>query len=133
VLALAAVRLGARSAVGVDIEPAAVAATTANAARNGLADQVCAVSTPLAELTGSFDVVLANIGLDVLVELAPDVERLLAPGAWIGLSGISPTQEWRLAAGFPFANVIATPRLDDWSAVILVHSAKEESHDHPPR
>lgn len=54
VLAIAAVILGARTAVGVDVDPAAVAATRANAARNGVADRVVVVAD-LADLAASAD------------------------------------------------------------------------------
>jgi ribosomal protein L11 methyltransferase len=120
VLALAAVRLGAASAVGIDVEPAAVAATRANAERNGLAPQVTAQATSLEELPGTFDVVLANIGQDVLIALAPEIERRLAPGGWLGLSGISPAQVSRVGAAYTETRVVATPQLDDWSAIVGV-------------
>jgi ribosomal protein L11 methyltransferase len=120
VLALAAVRMGAASAVGIDVDPAAVAATRANAERNGLAPQVTAQATPLEELPGTFDVVLANIGQDVLIALAPEIERHLAPGGWLGLSGISPAQVSRVGVAFDATRIVATPQLDDWSAIVGV-------------
>ncbi len=118
VLALAAVRLGAASAVGIDIEAAAITATQANAVRNGLAAQVTALPTPLQALTGRFDVIVANILQQTLLDLAADIEARLLPGGWLGLSGISPAQISRLSAAFPNTNVIATPRLDDWAAIL---------------
>jgi ribosomal protein L11 methyltransferase len=119
VLALAALKLDAAAVVGIDLEAAAVEATLANAQRNGLADRVQASPTPLQELPGQFDVVLANIGLEVLLELAVDLERHLAPGGWLGLSGISPAQVSRLSAAFPSLTVVETPQLDDWAAVVI--------------
>jgi ribosomal protein L11 methyltransferase len=118
VLALVAVRLGAASAVGIDVDPAAVAATEANAARNGLARKVSAQATPLQELPGTFDVILANIGQEVLIALAPEIERRLKPGGWLGLSGISPAQASRTGAAYPATRIVATPQLDDWSAIL---------------
>lgn len=120
VLALAAVRLGAASALGIDIDPAAVSATRANAKRNRLSTRVCASPTPLQEVRGSFDVVLANIGLEALLSLAADMERRLAPGGWIALSGISPAQVPRLAAAFTAIEVVSPPQLDDWAALVGV-------------
>jgi ribosomal protein L11 methyltransferase len=118
VLAIAALRLGAASAVGIDLEPAAVAATRANAERNGLGQHVTAAATPLSEIDGAFDIVLANIGLHVLVELASDLERCLAPGGWLGLSGISPAQASSLSHALRSTRVVATPQLDDWAALV---------------
>ena len=118
VLAISAIVLGAVAAVGIDIEDAAVTATQANAVRNGVTSQVTASSAPLKTLSGTFDVIVANIGRDVLIELAPEIERRLAPGGWLGLSGISPAQVSLVAAAFSALRVIATPRLDDWSAIL---------------
>lgn len=118
VLAIAALRLGSAAAVGIDLEPAAVTATRANAERNGLGPQLTAATTPLSEVDGMFDVVLANIGLHVLTELAPDLERVLAPAGWLGLSGISAAQTSRLSAALPSIPVWTTHQLDDWAALI---------------
>ncbi len=117
VLAIAAARLGA-AATGIDVEEVAVAATRANAVRNGLADRVTALRTPLAELPGAYDVIVANIGLEVLVSMAPDLETRLAPGGWLALSGISPAQDWRLAAALTRTRIVATTQLDDWLAIV---------------
>ena len=92
VLALAALELGAASAVGVDIDPAAVEATRAHAALNGMADRMVATSGPLEAVETAFDVVLANIARGAIVELAADLVRLVAPGGWLAVSGISPSQ-----------------------------------------
>ena len=118
VLAIAAVVLGATAAVGIDIEDAALTATHANAVRNGVEPQVMASSVPLQAIDGTFDVIVANIGRDVLIDLAPDIERRLAPGGWLGLSGISPAQVSLVAAAFSALRVVATPRLDDWAAIL---------------
>jgi ribosomal protein L11 methyltransferase len=118
VLAIAAVRLGAAAAVGIDIEAAAVSATRANAERNGVATQVTAVATPLHEFPGTFDVILANIHQDTLMQMAHEITQRLASGGWVGLSGISPAQVSRVAAAFPALRIVATPQLDDWSAII---------------
>jgi ribosomal protein L11 methyltransferase len=124
VLAIAAVVLGAAAAVGIDIEDAAVTATHANAVRNGVTSRVTAASVPLQTLNGTFDVIVANIGRDVLIELAPEIERRLAPGGWLGLSGISPAQVSLVAAAFSAIRVIATPQIDDWSAILGQLQAK---------
>jgi ribosomal protein L11 methyltransferase len=121
VLAVAAIRLGAASATAIDIDPAAVLATRANAERNRMTPNLTALATPLHDLPGAFDVVLANIGKDVLVEMSLDLRRLLKPGGWLGLSGFSPAQVSTLAAQFRELRVLATPQLDDWSALLALH------------
>jgi ribosomal protein L11 methyltransferase len=117
-LALAALRLGAATAVGIDIENAAIAATRANAERNGLAARITALATPLQDLTGAFDVAVANIGRDILAELAPHIEDRLSPGGWLALSGISPAQVSLLSKEFRRTELVAAPQLDDWCALV---------------
>ena len=117
VLALIAARLGAAEAVGIDIEPAAVAAARANARRNGL-DHVATFSAApagTAEL-GAFDLVVANITADVLMALAADIAARVAPGGRLALSGISAAQTSTVAAAYrPHGIELANPiRLDDW-------------------
>lgn len=91
VLALAAVALGAATAHGVDLKPEAVDATVANAALNGRADSVTA-SASLADLTGEFSVIVANISRAGVAAVAPDLVRLLAADGWLAVSGITPGQ-----------------------------------------
>lgn len=73
VVALLAARLGMR-ARGIDIEAEAVQAGRDNAARNDL--QVDFDLTPLQRVQGGFDLVVANIYAEVLVQLAPDLARV---------------------------------------------------------
>ena len=117
VLALVAARLGAAEAVGIDIEPAAVAAAQANARRNGLERVATFSASPAgtAEL-GVFDLVVANITADVLMALAADVAVRVAPGGRLALSGISAAQTSTVAAAYrPHGVELANPiRLDDW-------------------
>lgn len=87
ILAVAALRLGARSAVGVDIDPQAKTATRANARNNGVEAKL-SVFLDAAELNGKFDVVLANILAGPLVDNVALICGLLRPGGALALSGI---------------------------------------------
>src|SRR4051812_7037259 len=112
VLAIAAAALGAAAVAGTDIEPEAERMTAVNADRNGV--QV-AVGAP----TGRFDVIVANIGAGPLVELAPAISGWLAPGGWLGLSGLSPAQLSVVAAAYRLLDVTETLCDDDWAAMVL--------------
>jgi ribosomal protein L11 methyltransferase len=131
VLALGALRLGASSAVGVDIEAPAIEATRRNAAINGFGHRVKARLAPLNEISGAFDVVLANIGRAALLELAADLRRLLSPGGWIGLSGIAPTQCSVVAAAMRPLEVVEHRTCDEWSALVLLRRLAEHSPSRP--
>lgn len=84
-LSVVAARAGAE-VTAVDVDGAAVEATSANATANGVA--VAASTTPLSALQGSWDVVLANISAQAVLELSADLWRVLAPGGVLVPSGI---------------------------------------------
>jgi ribosomal protein L11 methyltransferase len=119
VLSVVACVLGASSAVGIDIAPAAVAVTEANAAANGVGECVTVSTTPLAEVVGVYDLVLANILAPALVELAPHLRRVLAPGGTLIISGIlADNHQHVLDALAPLA-VVRVATLDVWCAIEL--------------
>ena len=103
ILAIAALALGARSAVGVDLDPQALTATRDNAARNGVATQLT-VGLPAALLgkgaMPQFHVLVANILSSPLVSLAPEFHRVVRPGTRVALSGILAEQAAEVIAAF---------------------------------
>lgn len=119
VLAVGACRFGARSAVGIDIAPAAVPITRANAAANGVAERVEVSTTALEEVEGSFDLVLANILAPTLVALAADLRRVMAPGGALVISGVLAGAYDHVLAALAPMQVIHTDELDGWAAVTL--------------
>ena len=89
ILALAALRLGARRAVGLDTDPLAVAAARENAERNSLSEFFEARHGTLpAVASEQYPLVLANLVAAVLVDLAPSLVAHLAPGGTLLASGI---------------------------------------------
>jgi ribosomal protein L11 methyltransferase len=87
ILSIGAARLGARRVVACDTDPRAVAATTANAAFNGVAVEAWSGSLE-AVPTGRFDVVVANILARVICGMADALAARLAPGGALITSGI---------------------------------------------
>ncbi len=117
VLAVAAVRLGAREAHAFDIDPQALIATRDNAAANHVAAQV-QVHEQAATLPGEVDVVVANILAGTLVELAPQLCARLAPGGRLVLAGILKQQVHEVRAGFaPLLELSVFAERDGWSAL----------------
>jgi ribosomal protein L11 methyltransferase len=102
VLALAARLLGSRPVYAVDHDPQALLATTENAAYNRLADDRLFVGTLdiLADVQ-PFDVIVANILANPLIELAGDISALLAAGGKLVLSGILLAQIAEVKAAYP--------------------------------
>ena len=91
VLAVAAVKLGARAAHAFDIDPQALTATRDNAAANDVADRVRVVERD-AELPAGADLLMANILCGPLCELAPRFAALTRPGGRIVLAGLLGSQ-----------------------------------------
>jgi len=98
ILAIAALKLGAARAVGVDIDPQALVATRENARRNGVEDRLEAVGTE--HLTGTFDVVVANILAGPLVALADPLSERCRPGGRLLLSGLLVAQADPVSAAY---------------------------------
>ncbi len=97
ILSIAALRLGAKTAIGVDIDPKAEDIARENAAYNGFAapeftaltGNVTADKKLMDTLTQNhYDVVLVNIVADVIIGLAPVLPRLLDGKSQLILSGI---------------------------------------------
>ncbi len=87
ILAIAALKLGATSAVGVDNDPQALTASIDNAERNGVADRL-ALFLPDDVDAEPADVFIANILAGPLGELAPTFAAAAKPGAPFAISGI---------------------------------------------
>lgn len=86
ILAIAALMLGAQAAVGVDLDPAAVEAASANAQANGV--QARFGLPDLVQPDQRFEVVMANILTRPLIMLAPLLLSHVQPGGVLVLSGI---------------------------------------------
>lgn len=92
ILAIAALKLGAKSAVGIDIDPQAILASRNNAEQNGVADKLQLFLSADKPVDLKADVVVANILAGPLKELYPVISQLVQPMGVLGLSGILATQ-----------------------------------------
>jgi ribosomal protein L11 methyltransferase len=128
ILSVAALKLGATHALGMDIDPRAVEVSLENAALNGVADRYTAGTGSVAEiLKGDFDLrqaplVFANILAPVLVRLFEDgLAELVSPGGHLILSGIlADQQEAVLAAASAHGMALHAQRqITDWVALCV--------------
>ncbi|MCW9699762.1 50S ribosomal protein L11 methyltransferase [Avibacterium sp. 20-129] len=92
ILAIAALKLGAKNAIGIDIDPQAILASRNNAEQNGVSDRLQLFLAKDAPADLQADVVVANILAGPLKELAPTITQLVKPQGLLGLSGILETQ-----------------------------------------
>lgn len=88
ILAMAALLRGASSAVAIDNDEAAVHAARTNAQRNNLAKRMDVSKTPLEQIQPGFDLVIANIVHDVLVELSDHLAGVVRDNGFVLLSGL---------------------------------------------
>ena len=101
ILAVAALALGAREAVGVDNDPQAVRATAENARNNGVDERLRYGLSTEHDVGAGYDVVLANILAEPLIRLAPTLLATLRPGGWIVLAGLLDRQAERVMEAYP--------------------------------
>ena len=108
-LAIAALKLGAARATGVDIDPQALVATRENAAVNGVGDRI-EVQAAADYVERPHPVVVANILAGPLAALAPRLTASTAPGGTLVMAGLLPAHaaEVRRAyeRDFEFAPVV---------------------------
>ncbi|MGH2382548.1 MAG: 50S ribosomal protein L11 methyltransferase [Candidatus Limnocylindria bacterium] len=126
ILALAALRLGAAHAVGLDTDSLAVTAARENAERNTLADRFEAREGTLPATTGErHPLVLANLVAAVLATLALPLARHLAPGGTLLASGIIEPRAAEVIAAFETAGLGVVERRNDgeWVSLRLEHAA----------
>jgi ribosomal protein L11 methyltransferase len=120
ILGIAALRLGARAATGVDIDPQALEAASYNASRNGVALQVVSATDGLAIAA---DLTVANILANPLRMLAPLLSAHTRSGGRIALAGILEAQaEEVILAYAPWAALDVHAREEGW---VLIAGTRE--------
>ena len=121
ILAIAALKLGARRAYGVDVDPHALAASYANAEANQVATHLVLGTPDSLARTTPADVVMANILAQPLILLAPHLIQLVKPGATLILSGMLENQteevSWHYRDHFEFERQVH----DHWAMLVGKH------------
>ena len=99
-LAIAALYLGAATAIAVDTDEQALSAARENFLLNNLPANLLAGSTD-ALAGSSFDIAVANINASILLSLADDLLRILRPGGQLILTGFPKVESRQVAQLFP--------------------------------
>ena len=124
VLAIAAAKCGATTAVGTDIDPVSVRISNENARVNRVRARFVTASglaDPAVRGAGPYDLVFANILARPLVSLAQSIHDALAPGGTAILSGLLRSQERQVRAAYLARGFRLTERLhrDAWATLVL--------------
>ena len=121
ILAIAALKLGAACAEGVDIDPVAVRTACENAALNGVAGQFTGLVGDLSDkASGTYQIITANIVANAIISLAPAVPGLLAEGGHFIASGIIDTRAQEVAQALTKAGLTIAQRKDKRGWVCFV-------------
>jgi ribosomal protein L11 methyltransferase len=117
-----AVALGARSAHGIDVDADVVPVARENAARNAFGSRATFDTTPLERIKSAYAVVLANIEARVLVPMAAELEKRVAPGGLLLLSGVLEAQADAVQRAYASMELVERTEKGEW--VLLVLRAK---------
>ena len=123
-LAIGAVKLWKKKVLASDIDPVAVEVTRENARANGVAPSVLAVTAdgldnPMLSRGAPYDLIIANILAGPLTRLAPAIQKALAPGGTLVLSGLLNNQELLVTSFYTRMKLVSRRRMGPWSALVL--------------
>jgi ribosomal protein L11 methyltransferase len=118
-LAVLAAQLGVREIRAIDIADAAVEATVRNTELNDVVGTIEVDTTPVAEVTGTYDIVVANILAPVLIAMADDLRRLVRPGGSLVISGILAERHDHVLAALAPLMAVDSLAHEGWVSIVL--------------
>jgi ribosomal protein L11 methyltransferase len=123
ILAMAAVKLGAASGIGIEIDPVAVDCAREYVEQNGLSDQIEIQCGTLGDLPRerrqSVDLVLANLDRQTVLSLAEDLASVASGKAKVLVSGILLEQESEIVERLSTLGLVRVSRLDEEGWVVM--------------
>jgi ribosomal protein L11 methyltransferase len=125
ILSMAAVKLGAASAIGVEIDPVAAECARESVVHNALNDRIdifCGTLADWLRQQRAVDLVLANLDRQTLLELAEQMASFAFRGARIMVSGILVEQQTEIMERFSGLGLVCSQRCEDegWVAMKLL-------------
>lgn len=121
ILAILGAKLGGR-VTAIDNDPLATHVTQENALLNGVSDRIFAQTAELGTIISEFDMVVANILAEVIVEIAPLIPGRLKPGGiFIGSGIIQSKGEWVASAlARQGLKILERQEQEGWVALVAV-------------
>lgn len=118
ILAIAALKLGAKQAFGVDIDPQALIASKDNAERNQVVERLQVFDGANQQIKPS-PFVVANILAGPLAELEPNIAALCQSGGYLALSGILVSQVEEISEAYEKDfEIVEVKELDSWALIV---------------
>ncbi len=125
ILSIATLLLGAKKAVGIDIDKLAVKTAKENGKLNSFNEpELTYIEGNLTDkITGKYDIVVANIVADIIIRLTDDVEKFLNPDGYFVTSGIIDIREQEVLEAFEKNNFKVIKRYEEggWLCFITKH------------
>ena len=125
ILSIAAVKLGASTALALDVDPLAVKVARENVGANGVSKVVEVAEGTLRHDTTQpspdYDLIVANITINPIVELAPHIVNSLGSGGLAVLSGLLRDQGPTVESTFESlgASLASRATIDDWLTLVF--------------
>lgn len=118
ILAIAALKLGAKQVIGIDIDPQAIQASRDNAERNNVGEKLTLYLAKDLPDKLQADVLVANILAGPLKELEPTINKLLKSKGYLGLSGILASQAAAVCNAYqPHFGLDAVIENEEWCRI----------------
>jgi len=124
ILAIAALKLGAREVIAIDNDPQAQEVTLTNARVNGVADRVRIISPEDMPNQAVADTLLANILAQPLMTLAPQITRLIQAGGQLVLAGMLCEQTTDVRTYYEPTFALHTQSRAEWA---MLYGLKQEA------
>ena len=126
-LAIGSALLGARQVDAVDIDPNAVKVARENAELNGQSERIRAEVGVLGDLEGRYDIIVANLVSDLLLELKEDFASYLQPLGLLIVSGIISERAEEIKDAYTQAGyqLFHEAEAREWSALVFIQGRKD--------
>jgi ribosomal protein L11 methyltransferase len=122
ILAIALAMLGAPKVTAIDNDALALDNARENAELNGVTRSVAWSTTPIARVRGKFDLVVANILSKTLIDMAPDLKRVVARGGHLVLGGLLEREAKSIASHYaPELRLTKTAVSRGWITMVFAN------------
>ena len=120
ILAIACAKLGAETVLGVDTDPKAVEIARKNVLINEVGNRVKIMHRDVNKVTGSYDLVVANLTAETLLDLKSRLLTLTSPHSYLILSGIIEKNAAKVEEGFAAEMTVLRSLIEkEWVCYVL--------------